>query len=112
MFNRVTKITALSASLAMFTFGTMGASANECACVCLDGVKTTLCTSVADAQDNSSMCAKSAQTAACPTSGAPLNEKGSVESPHADATGCRVASVWSNDTQAYSIEVNVCDLTG
>jgi len=78
----------------------------ECACLCADGMLRTMCTTLAEAQANPSLC--TTNSAQCPLdTGAAAGV--SYESPVEGAVDCRSMRVWDATENTY-LDVAVCDV--
>ena len=79
----------------------------DCACFCVDGNLQTMCSTVAEAQENSAVCPV-VESTACPTSTEAATDW-SYEATDEGAVNCRDVRVWDADERTFH-EVKACDV--
>lgn len=88
----------------------IGSSAwSDCACFCVEGELTTMCTEVGDAQNNPNLCPTNTGTSAsCPQqTGADTGT--TYEAPDADAVNCRNIRVYDAIRSEY-VTTKACNV--
>ena len=86
----------------------LGSSAwADCACFCAESELRTMCTSVDEAQADTSSCA-GANAAACPEASDQVNGA-TYDSPVVGAINCRDVRVWNSKRGVY-VEIPACDV--
>lgn len=93
------------AGTAMTTAGAVEMVFLQCACLCVEGVPQTLCSSVEEAQQRPSVCGQQQ----CPDYVAVEAQGSRYVSPHAFADNCRDVRVWDAAREAYD-GIKVCDV--
>ncbi len=80
---------------------------SECACFCVEGELTTMCTAVEEAQDSPNLCPDTG-SASCPIESGGA-EAAIYEPPEADAINCRTVRVFDAIRGQY-VDTKACDV--
>ncbi len=78
---------------------------DSCACLCMNGEPTTLCTTVEHAQEQLSLCSLAHQ---CPQV-EPIQRSDPLPPPSGEALNCRAVRIWDAQYEQFRT-VNVCDV--
>lgn len=104
----VPSVQALMQSTAMPLVLSADATRAACDCLCVDGTATTLCRTIAAAQQGGSLCA-AAPPCPIPAGGRASSRGTALVSPSVNARDCRVVALWDRQLEAYR-QANICDV--
>ncbi len=80
---------------------------SDCACFCVEGELTTMCTEVSEAQDSPNLCPTN-ESAGCPIDSGNGNSA-SYDAPDADAANCRNVRVYDAIRSEY-VTAKACNV--
>ena len=92
-------------AVGLMAFGSTAWS--DCACFCVEGELTTMCTAVEEAQDSPNLCPDTG-SAICPSE-IGGSDATSYDAPEADATNCRTVRVYDAIRGQY-VDAKACDV--